>query len=206
METEETEFGVRLYTVLDMGGAKNFVAVHNFVMPSLSAFESRSPDGYGVNWHVPIDDTIHWVYRVQFDRTAPIDHEAIKRSRGINPDYRRPRTKTNRYLQDREEMKTQTFAGLGSSFPDQDACVTEGAGPIQDRTQEHLGYNDRCIVAARLMLLRAIKDVQEGLDPPLVVRDPALNRVPGIVAWSKELSGSADWHAICKDSGLAVVG
>lgn len=98
----------------------------------------------------------------------------------------------------------ETFAGLGYSFPDQDACVTEGAGLIQDRTTENLGYNDKCILAERVMLLRAIRIVQAGGDPPLFVRDPALHRAPGIVAWSQELSSAADWRAECREMELAV--
>jgi hypothetical protein len=205
LETEETEFGVRLYTVLPVNADTNFVAVHNFVMPSLSAFGSASADGYGVNWHVPIDDTTHWVYRVQFERSQPIDHERIKRSRAINPDFRRTRNKANRYLQDREEIKSgRSFAGLGTSFPEQDACVTEGAGLIQDRTQEHLGYNDQCIALARQVLLRAMRAVEQGGAPPIARGSDTDNGVPGIVAWSKELPVSVDYRAYCQERERAV--
>ena len=56
------------------------------------------------------------------------------------------------------------------------AARTEGAGLIQDRTQEHLGYTDRGIVAMRKMILQAISDVQTGKDPPGVIRvgDPLM--------------------------------
>jgi phenylpropionate dioxygenase-like ring-hydroxylating dioxygenase large terminal subunit len=200
METEPTEFGVRLYTILPIDAETNFVAIHNFVMPNLSAFGSASAHGYGVNWHVPIDDSSHWVYRVQFERVVPIDKERIRRVRGINPDFRRTRTRANRYLQDRDEMKGQSFAGLGTSFPEQDACVTEGAGLIQDRTQEHLGYNDQCIVAARQMLLRAIRTVEQGGEAPLACWEASENRAPAIVAWSRELPASVDYRAYCKET------
>jgi phthalate 4,5-dioxygenase oxygenase subunit len=39
-------------------------------------------------------------------------------------------------------------------------------GPIVDRTQEHLANIDNAIVAARLLLLRAVKTVQAEGDPP----------------------------------------
>jgi phthalate 4,5-dioxygenase len=205
METEETEFGVRLYTILPMENDTSFIAIHNFIMPNLSAFGSASQSGYGVNWHVPIDDTVHWVYRVQFERQVPIDKERVKRVRAINPDFRRTRVKANRYLQDRDEMKNgASFAGLGTSFPEQDACVTEGAGVVQDRTKEHLGYNDQCIFAERQMLLRSIRTVEQGGEAPLACWDPAQNRVPGIVAWSKELPSSEDYRAYTKETERAV--
>ena len=50
-------------------------------------------------------------------------------------------------------MKGRSFAGLGTSFPEQDACVTEGAGLVQDRTQEHLGTSDLMIARTRQRLL-----------------------------------------------------
>lgn len=65
-----------------------------------------------------------------------------------------------------------SFAGLGTYFYAHDGCVTEGAGEIQDRTQEHLGQTDRAIVAQRLMLLKGIADMQAGKDPVGVVRAP----------------------------------
>jgi len=205
IETEETEFGVRLYTVMPTEAGTNFVAIHNFVMPNCSAFGSGSTNGYGVNWHVPIDDTSHWVYRVQFDRTSPLDQERIRRARAINPDFRRTRVRANRYLQDREEMNTGgSFAGLGTSFPEQDACVTEGAGLIQDRTQEHLGYNDQCISVGRQVLMRAIRTVEEGGEAPMACWDPSENEVPGLVAWSKELPGTEDYRAYCHETVRAV--
>ena len=101
-------------------------------------------------------------------------------------------------------MVSRSFAGLGTSFPEQDACVTEGAGLIQDRTQEHLGYNDQCIFAARQMLLRAIRTVEAGGPAPLACWDPARNRVPGIVAWSRELLASEDYRAHCKETERVV--
>ena len=174
MEIEVLEFGVRLYSTTETANGGQQVGSHYFIMPNLSAFGFQSDgDGYGVNWHVPIDDTVHWVYRVQFSRDAPLDHESIRRSRLSPSDP--VRNRANRYRQDREEMKSASFAGLGISFPDQDACTTEGAGPIQDRTQEHLASTDKCLVAGRLMLLRAIRALQAGQDPPLFTRDPLCN-------------------------------
>src|SRR5206468_8547220 len=101
-EVEETEFGVRLYSLQETSGATQ-VGIHHFIMPNLSAFSFQGGgDGYGVNWHVPIDDTVHWVYRVQFSRDTLLDHEAIRQSR-LGPSDP-VRNKANRYRQDRESM------------------------------------------------------------------------------------------------------
>jgi hypothetical protein len=104
-------------------------------------------------------------------------------------------------------MKSVSFAGLGMAFQDQDACVIESQ-PIQDRSVERLSVNDRAIVAARAALLRAIADVQEGRDPPNVVRDPALNRQPNIVVVNDLIPSSTDWRSYLKtkaDTDLQIV-
>jgi hypothetical protein len=67
--------------------------------------------------------------------------------------------------------------------------------PIQDRTQERLGANDGAIVASRLLLLRALRDVQEGRDPPHVFRQPPARADAGIVVMHEEIPGTVDWRA-----------
>ena len=47
--------------------------------------------------------------------------------------------------------------------------------PALDRTQEHLGAHDFILTALRMMMLKGIADVEHGLDPRHVIRDPELN-------------------------------
>src|SRR5579871_3134959 len=204
METEETGFGVRVYTAIPVEPDETLVSLHNFVLPNLSAFSTNTtPDGYGVNWHVPIDDTHHWVYRLQFDRTHEVPQRTDRKAhRGLDVldnGYVRERTLANRYLQDREEIRSgRSFAGLGYDFDVQDACVTEGEGPIQDRTAEHLGYPDQGVIAARKLLLRAVAEVQAGREPPHVLRDTMATAVPGLVTMSELAPRSVDWRSYCR--------
>jgi hypothetical protein len=201
-EIEVLEYGVRLYSVQDTATGGKQVGIHNFIMPNLSAFSFQGyGDGYGVNWHVPIDDTRHWVYRVQFSRDAPLDHEAIRNSRLSPSDP--VRNLANRYRQDRSTMQSESFAGLGISFPDQDACVTEGAGRIQDRTQENLASTDKCLVASRVMLLRAMRELQQGIEPPLFTRDPTGNPDIRVVATGIQVPPGVDWHGYVKEQLFA---
>ena len=74
---------------------------------------------------------------------------------GMQPDYTNERNLRNRYLQDREEMRTRSFLGMGPSFPVHDMWATEGEGAIQDRTTEHLGYTDKAVALSRRLLLKA---------------------------------------------------
>jgi hypothetical protein len=73
-------------------------------------------------------------------------------------------------------------------------CATEGAGPIQDRSAEHLSSTDRGIVAARRLLLQGIRAIREGKEPPHVVRDPAANRFHHLVTRNDVLPSTVDWR------------
>ena len=119
------------------------------------------------NWHVPIDDERHWKYMLVFSREAPLDKEKFRRryAAEIDSNYWPVRNPTNRYLQDRAEMKNKTFAGMGLFFAEHDLFATESMGPIRDRTQEHLGHTDKAIIAARRLLLKMIRKMQQDGEP-----------------------------------------
>jgi hypothetical protein len=81
---------------------------------------------------------------------------------------------------------------MGDYNAAQDAFATETPGPIHDRSREHLGTTDVCIVAARRQLLTAIAAVQAGHDPIHVIRDPAQNDMSHIVVVSEVVPSGAD--------------
>ena len=195
IEVEVTNFGVRIYTTRDAGADKRYLRVTNFVMPNLSAFGgSTVGDGYAVHWHVPIDDRHHWKYIFAFSRTSELDEFLRTRSRAeLGVDYRLTKNAANRYQQDRASMKTQTFTGLGTNFQVHDAFATESQGPVQNRTEENLVSSDKAIVAARKLILNAIRDVQAGRDPQHVIRDANANRFPNLVVISDVIAKSMDW-------------
>jgi hypothetical protein len=174
VQAEEMPFGVRLHAFYDADPEWTDVRTSCFVMPNTCAVGGGPVppgDGYLMNWHVPIDDTHHWRFSMAFKRSGPLDPaHARERASVTDSDYRFFRHLGNRYLQDREELGTDTYAGMGPIFVVQDSYATETAGPIQDRTQEHLGAADRGVALARRLLLRAIRDVQEGRDPPHTMR------------------------------------
>jgi hypothetical protein len=122
--------------------------------------------------------------------------------RSLNADLTLKRNKTNRYLQDRSTFDV-SFSGLGPDFLIHDTCAIEGPGPIEDRTQEHLGYTDQGIIDARRQLLRAIEAVQRGGEAPGVVRDPRVDRAPNLVVRSDALlPASVDWHHYWSDDRI----
>lgn len=91
-------------------------------------------------------------------------------------------------------MQDGPATGMGTLFNVHDAFATASPGPIQDRTQENLSYTDKTIIAARKVLLKAVRDVQEGRDPPGVVRDPSKNDFSHLVLRRDLISTSTDWR------------
>src|SRR6266545_2035266 len=132
---------------------------------------------------------------IWFSRSTPRPERYFTRADEMLPGFRLARSKGNRYLQDRDSMRTEAYAGLGTNFLPHDTCATEGGGPIQDRTQEHLGATDEGIVVARMVLLQAIHEVQAGSPAPALVRDGDPPWAPQIMARSDVLlPRGADWH------------
>jgi hypothetical protein len=206
IDVEVADFGLRISTLRPFGD-KAYLRVSNFVMPNLCAVPGETQGaGYLVNWHVPIDDEHHWKFMIVFSRQAPLD-KAMFRERytaEINSDFRPIRNLANRYLQKREEMKSKSFAGLGPFFPAHDLFATESQGPIQNRTQEHPVSSDKAILAQRKLLLKAMKDVQEGKEPLHVIRDAESNRFPHMVVLSEVVPSAADWKAYAKKAEAEV--
>ncbi len=193
IEVEITNFGVRIFAIRKAGADQTFIRVSNFILPNLCAVPGEAgADGYNMNWHVPIDDTHHWKFMLTFRRSAPLDLETMQKRNAsvINIDYGLRHNLGNRYLQDREEMNNRTYSGMGGIFPVHDGYATESQGPIQNRTQEHLTSTDKAIIAARKLLLNAIKDVQEGREAPHVIRDPEMNHLSDIVVISEVVPSS----------------
>ena len=200
IDVELVDFGVRIYTVRRMSADQSYLRVSYFILPNLSAFPGQTGgDGYSVNWHVPIDDMHHWKYTFIYSSSAPLDKSILARERSeLTPEYRLTRNSANRYMQDREAMKTKTFAGMGHGFQAHDAFATASQGTIQDRTNEHLVSSDKVIVAARKLLEKAIRDVQEGRDPAQVARDASQNHYPHLLVISDMIPTTSDWKDYTK--------
>jgi phthalate 4,5-dioxygenase len=78
--------------------------------------------------------------------------------------WRPQRTRDNDYLIDRDMQRTKNFTGIASGR-EQDMAMTDGMGFIPERWREHLGTTDIAIIAARKILLKAARDLQDGIEP-----------------------------------------
>ena len=207
IEIEETDFGVRIYSVRQTTPPRRYVRITNFVLPNLSAVPGRDrgrrlpgPLARADRRHPPLEVRDH------LQRSAPLDKDWLRQTVAIalEPDGRLRRNPANRYQQDREEHADRAASRhRHNDFQAHDAFATESQGPVQDRTQERLGSTDRAIALARQMMLRAIRDVQEGRDPPHVIRAANANRLEHLVVKSEALPRSADWKTYWRQPAAA---
>jgi phenylpropionate dioxygenase-like ring-hydroxylating dioxygenase large terminal subunit len=178
LTVEETPFGLRTYAARTAGDTEVYVRISNFVMPNGSAFDGlpmedpavRPPlpnEGYQCHWHLPIDDTHHYKFVIVHRYVGAVSRDYMERSiKGeLDEKYARPGCKENRYLQNRAEMLTHTYTGMGANFQDHDRFAVEAEGPLFDRSTERLGASDIGVIVMRRQMLQAIADLQAGREP-----------------------------------------
>ncbi|NDA46251.1 MAG: phthalate 4,5-dioxygenase [Alphaproteobacteria bacterium] len=174
VSSEATNFGRRIYALHESEGGKKYLRVNNFAFPC-AAMPSTGTGGKGYQgrFYVPIDDYSHCTFEFIYRHNEPLDKPALLKFREANvgPDKRYIRREENRYLQDREELKSnRSFSGMGDYFPAHDAFAIETQGSIRNRMKENLGASDVVITAITRMLLNGVQDVQDGKDAPGLVR------------------------------------
>jgi len=158
IEAEETGYGLRVFALREMPDARMHVRVTNLMFPNAIVIP-LSDDMTITQWHVPIDDDESWWYAIFSAFATRVDKDAMRAQRTpliAPPDYKPSRNKTNGYGYDPEQQRTATYTGMGEDINVHDTWAVESAGPIQDRSTEHLGASDRAITAYRKQLLRAL--------------------------------------------------
>ena len=189
-ETEETDFGVRLIATRNAGPDTQYVRVSSFVMPITCWVPARNREAH---IYVPANDEHAWRYDLGFLQDRKPTAEDWNRESQIGPDYRRIRNLQNNYLQDRQRQATTDYTGI-ENFLNHDACATESMGPIFDRSREHLGVSDKAVIAVRRFLINAVKEFQDGKEPPHIVRDPTRNRFSHIDTFAQTIPANVHWR------------
>ena len=118
---------------------------------------------------VPIDNENCMVWNWYYSLDNPLDDQERDESFwGNGPTFideqngfRSYLNKRNDWGIDREVQKKETFSGI-EGVNQQDRAVQEAMGPIVDRSKELLSQTDKAIVAARRLLLDAVKTVEDG--------------------------------------------
>ena len=203
LDAEETTYGMRAISIRKLAGDKNYVRISPFILPAFAIVPGpatakfEEADARNFRFWIPIDDTRTWFYILTM-RDTPFSSEEKKAARSwVDSEYRRLRNAGNNYLQDREYQRTVSYSGIKAVIPaEQDGCATESMGAIYDRSKEHLGYSDKTIIALRRLLLKALKDVQEGKDPPHIIRSLASNDFSRLRAWKGLVSEGESWRQL----------
>jgi len=208
-EVDVTRWGVRAAALYPAKDGATLVRTNGFTMPCIGHIPNGRTidgklDGFHTIYQVPVDDYTVARYDVQAEMSRPVDDSytfglgSRRRSRQeVGPDFRKLANRRNDYLIDREKQRSAVvWCGIDAGNHTQDACVTETMGAISDRTQEHLGVVDSHIVAVRQFLLRAVKEFQQGADPPGVAREPAQNDFSDLYFLSGTIPDGVPWKAM----------
>lgn len=172
IQVEPTDYGLRIISLRRLTDAEIHVRVTNLMFPNAIVIP-MSNDIVITQWHVPIDDVRCWWYAIFSAFSQPVDKEAMRRQRlelYTERDYMPRRNRANNYGFDPDEQRSLTYTGMGLDINVHDSWAVESAGPIQDRTQEHLGTTDKAIIANRRLLMRAIEGLPRGEALPLLAR------------------------------------
>jgi phenylpropionate dioxygenase-like ring-hydroxylating dioxygenase large terminal subunit len=166
-----TDYGFRAAARRGVGAGEYNWRITQWLMPTFTLIGfMRFPAG-GRCW-VPIDDEHTWTFFFSFNPERPFseaEHANFHSGRSFPPQllpgsFDPVRTRANDYLLDRELQRTSTYSGI-YGVNDQDRAIQEGMGPVVDRSMERLGTSDVAIIAMRQRLLKAVRELERGIDP-----------------------------------------
>lgn len=180
LEVDVTDYGYRYFGVRDLPEGGQYVRGYHFIMPFTQIRPSQLNRTGGANrtiasghhW-VPMDDenVMVWNWTYSYGEQPPSEAERAQSAGGNGRDsvdwdngFKSYATRENNWLIDREVQKHETYTGI-PGVNTQDRATQESMGRIVDRTREHLGPADKAIIAARRLLLEALRTMQEGGTP-----------------------------------------
>lgn len=214
IEIELTDYGFA------KGARREFDAEHwhwriyQFLMPAFVMLPAgRETIAYRVT--VPIDDEHTTFWNGEYSPSRPLSDEERRRHLetravgGYAPATGDPLTKwrpranpSNDYFLDLEAQKTQRFSGI-PPVKLQDVAMTEGMGPVLDRSSEHLGTTDAAIIQMRRGLLHAVKALRDQGLVPRTVDNPELYAVRSA---SMVLGKDENWIEASQEGRRAMTG
>jgi phthalate 4,5-dioxygenase len=195
IEVEQSDTGLRITALRDIGEGKMHVRVTNLLFPQAFVIP-MSEDMTITQWHVPVDDRRSYWYAIFTSFGAPVDKKVMREQRlrlYTEPDYVPRLGRFNNYGFNLDEQMLSTYTGMGDDINVHDQWAVESQGPIQDRTREHLGLTDKAIVAFRMLLLSAMKQVTAGERVLMELDEAAAARVTG-PSTMDGIGPSADWQ------------
>ena len=150
--------------------------------------------------YIPMDDehTLEWNVSLR-DPDAPprnTDRDYLPNTTDWYGRFNLTQDYGNDFLIDRElQQSGESYTGI-KGIRQQDMAMTEGMGPILDRTDEHLGTTDQMIIRTRSRWLAAVRGhMEDGTVPPGVDQPELYHQRGGQIILPRD----ADWWEETKD-------
>jgi hypothetical protein len=121
----------------------------------------------------PRDDETNWWFIAEWNPVRALTDRELATYRaglGFIPEtipgtFHPVANRSNDYTIDRALQRSYNFTGIRGSIATQDILSAESQGVVMDRTKEHLGTSDVAIIALRRLMLKAAKDLEQGIEP-----------------------------------------
>lgn len=154
------------------GEGQYYWRMNQWYMPFYTMIAPVPGEARSFRMWVPSDDTHTSIICVSYRQEKPVGEAEVDGwKRGVNQHAERipgtlipVRNAANHYMIDREKQRQESFSGI-DGIRAQDAAMVESAGPISDRTREHLGTSDTAVIRMRRLLLGAAKALAAGEEP-----------------------------------------
>ena len=175
-EYEWTHFGFRSVASRPLPDGDVYVRVNHYAMPWYGVICAPDPGGPStVFMSVPIDDTTYRAWFIHFNTTRELGMTPLSASPDITawPPLP-PGPPEDNWGQNRDLMLRGHFSGFPDGVATEDFAMFMSQGRIVDRTTEQLCAADTEVVRLRQLLLRAVREFQQGVEPWLL-KDDALD-------------------------------
>ena len=204
IEVDETWHGFRYAGIRVTPNGYRHARITAYIFPA-STIIAQIPFSTRQIFVVPADDEL--TYRYNFTAQPPqnprgyggplfFTYEKYPFSMmPVNGVVPRTYTRENDYQIDRVAQKGTSYSGI-RDFRSQDAMATETAGPVYDRTREHLGSTDVALIRMHRLLLRAAKGLARGEQPPALGGTGDFRSIRGA---EKVLADGEDWRLLGTD-------
>jgi nitrite reductase/ring-hydroxylating ferredoxin subunit len=182
-EVVESDAGLLIGARRNADEQQYYWRITQYLMPWYTIIPPFGYNLIGAHAWVPIDDENCWAWSINYHPVRDLTEQELTDMRsgaGIHAackpgTYEPIAEASNDYLIDRQAQKERrSFSGV-KGIAMQDASLQESAGRVQDRTRERLGTSDTGIIMARQRLLRAAKELANGVTPPGL--EPAAQQV-----------------------------
>ncbi|NDA29668.1 MAG: aromatic ring-hydroxylating dioxygenase subunit alpha, partial [Alphaproteobacteria bacterium] len=200
---DETEYGLKITALRHMKNGLTHVRVTNQIFPQAICIP-MSREMTITQWHVPIDNENCYWYSIFTSFDKPVNKRLMREQRleeHTVPDYAPIKNAENNYNYDPHEQEFETYTGMGLDINIHDQWAVEGMGPIQDRTQEHLGRSDVAIIRYRRILRQAIADLLSHKSAHLPMKDDATSAIKGPLS-NDAITKTSNWEKASQAADL----